>query len=169
MDEVIVTGYQTQTRANTTGAVAQVDLTEATKQPLVNVAEALQGRASGVTVINNGTPGSAPIVRIRGLGTVNNNNPLYIIDGVQTLDANVLNTLNPEDIAQFNVLKDGTASIYGARASNGVIIITTKSGSYNQNKASLSVNSYTGFSQVDNSALPDLLNAQQLGTCFLKV
>ena len=87
---------------------------------------------------------------------------------MQTLDANILNTINPEDIAQFNVIKDGTASIYGARASNGVIIITTKNGSYNQSKVSLSVNSYTGFSQVDNSALPDLLNAQQLGNVLFE-
>ena len=168
LDEVVIVGYQTQTRGDLTGAVATVDLSEANKQPLVNVAEALQGRAAGVTVTQGGTPGAAPIVRIRGLGTVNNNNPLYIIDGVQTIDANILNTINPEDIAQFNVIKDGTASIYGARASNGVIIITTKSGSYNQNKVSLSVSSYTGFSQVDNSQLPDLLNAQQLGDVFFE-
>lgn len=168
LDEVVIVGYQTQTRGDLTGSVASVDLSEANKQPLVNVAEALQGRAAGVTVVNSGTPGSAPIVRVRGFGTVNNNNPLYIIDGVQTLDSNVLNTINPDDIAQFNVLKDGAASIYGARASNGVIIITTKSGSYNQNKATLTVNSYTGFSQVDNSQLPDLLNPQQLGNVFFE-
>ena len=168
LDEVIVTGYSTQTRGSLTGSVASVDLSEANKQPLVNVAEALQGRAAGVTVVNSGTPGSAPIVRIRGFGTVNNNNPLYIIDGVQTIDPNVLNTINPDDIAQFNVLKDGAAAIYGARASNGVIIITTKSGSYNQNKAVISVNAYTGFSQVDNSQLPDLLNAQELGNVIFE-
>ena len=163
LDEVIVLGYSTQTRGDLTGSVASVDLGEATKQPLVNVAEALQGRAAGVTVVNSGTPGSAPIVRVRGFGTINNNNPLYIIDGVQTIDPNVLNTINPEDIAQFNVLKDGAAAIYGARASNGVIIISTKSGSYNQDKATVSINAYTGFSRVDSSQLPDLLNAQQLG------
>ena len=85
LDEVVVTGYAVQTRGDLTGAVASVDVDEANKAPLVNVAEALDGRVSGVSIINNGNPGAAPTVRIRGLGTVNNNNPLYIIDGVQTL------------------------------------------------------------------------------------
>ncbi len=161
LSEVVVVGYTTQTRGDLTGAVASVDVSEATKQPLVNVAEALEGRATGVNVTNNGAPGSQPVVRIRGLGTPNNNNPLYIIDGAQTTDGSILNTINPQDIAQINVLKDGAASIYGARASNGVIIITTKSGSYNQNKLSVNVDISTGFSRA--TRLPEILNAQQLG------
>ncbi len=161
LDEVVIVGYQAQTRGDLTGAVASVDFTEAAKQPLVNVAEALEGRATGVSITNAGNPGAAPIVRIRGLGTPNNNNPLYIIDGAQTQDPNILNTLNPQDIAQMNVLKDGAASIYGARASNGVIIITTKSGNYNQNKLSINVDVSTGFSRANR--LPDILNPQQLG------
>ncbi len=166
LDEVVVTGYSTQTRGDLTGAVASVDLDEANKAPIVNVAEALEGRVSGVTIVNNGNPGAAPTVRIRGLGTVNNNNPLYIIDGVQTTDGSILNSINPNDVAQINVLKDGAASIYGARASNGVIIITTKSGSYNQDKASFSFNAYTGTASAIN--LPELLNPTQLGNVLFE-
>lgn len=161
LEEVVVVGYSTQTRGDLTGSVASVDLTEATKQPLVNVAEALEGRVTGVSITNAGAPGSNPIVRIRGFGTPNNNNPLYIIDGLQTTDPGILNNINPADIAQMNVLKDGAASIYGARAANGVIIITTKNGSYNQNKLTVNVEASAGFANVTN--LPELLNAQQLG------
>ncbi|MFS4415707.1 SusC/RagA family TonB-linked outer membrane protein [Maribacter sp. 2307ULW6-5] len=161
LDEVVVVGYAAQTRGDLTGSVSSVDVSEAVKQPLVNVAEALEGRATGVSITNAGAPGGTPIVRIRGFGTPNNNNPLYIIDGLQTQDGSILNNINPADIDQINVLKDGAASIYGARASNGVIIVTTKNGNYNQNKLSVSVEAYTGFSQVTN--LPDMLNAEQLG------
>jgi len=161
LEEVVVVGYTTQTRGDITGSVASVDMEEATKTPMVNAAEALQGRVTGVTVVNSGSPGSAPKINIRGFGTSNNTNPLYIIDGVQTDDPDVLNSLNPADIDQMNVLKDGAAAIYGARASNGVVIITTKSGGYNMSKATLSVDMYTGVSRVSN--LPDLLNAQQHG------
>ena len=161
LSEVVVVGYTTQTRGDVTGSVASVDVGEANKAPIVNIAEALDGRVSGVTIINNGNPGASPTVRIRGLGTVNNNNPLYIIDGVQTTDGSILNSINPSDVDQINVLKDGAASIYGARASNGVIIVTTKNGRYNQGKAIITLNAYTGSTQATN--LPDLLNAQQLG------
>lgn len=159
LDEVVVTGYGTQTRGDITGSVASVDMDEALKAPTTNAAEALQGRASGVTVIKNNTPGSAPKINIRGFGTTNNTDPLYIIDGVQTDDANFLNNINPADIDQMNVLKDGAAAIYGARASNGVVIITTKGGGYNMDSAEISVDMYTGFSQITNA--PDLLNPQQ--------
>ncbi|MDV7140083.1 TonB-dependent receptor [Maribacter sp. TH_r10] len=161
LEEVIVIGYGTQTRGDITGSVASVDMGEALKAPTSNAAEALQGRASGVTVVNNNTPGAAPKINIRGFGTTNNTDPLYIIDGVQTDDASFLNNLNPTDIDQMNVLKDGAAAIYGARASNGVVIITTKSGGYNMDKAEISVDMYTGFSQISNA--PDLLNTQQHG------
>ncbi|QCX02304.1 TonB-dependent receptor [Aggregatimonas sangjinii] len=161
LDEVVVTGYSTQTRGDITGSVASVDITEATKAPIVNAAEALQGRVSGVTVVNNGNPGAAPNINIRGFGTSNNTNPLYIIDGVQTDNPSVLNSINPNDISQMNVLKDGAAAIYGARASNGVIIITTKSGGYNQQKPTISLDMYSGFATATN--VPKLLNAQQHG------
>ncbi len=161
LDEVVVVGYTSQTRGDITGAVASVDMDEAMKAPVVNAAEALQGRVTGVTVVNSGSPGAAPKITIRGFGTSNNTNPLYIIDGVQTLDANILNSINPSDIDQMNVLKDAAAAIYGARASNGVIIITTKSGGYNMDKATVSFDFYTGISKATN--LPSLLNAQQHG------
>lgn len=161
LDEIVVLGYTQQTRADVTGSVSSVDVSEATKTPIVNAAEALQGRVTGVTVQNDGSPGSSPIVRIRGFGTSNNNNPLYIIDGVQTDDPSILNSLNSNDIAQMNVLKDGAAAIYGARASNGVVIITTKDGSFGMVGPSISVDSYVGFSRAAN--LPDLLNPQQHG------
>ncbi|NDV17345.1 SusC/RagA family TonB-linked outer membrane protein [Muricauda sp. TY007] len=161
LDEVVVTGYGTQTRGELTGSVGTVDVEEATKTPVVNAAEALQGRVSGVTITNNGSPGASPVVRIRGYGTGNSNDPLYIIDGVQTDDPGILNSINPADIEQMNVLKDGAAAIYGARASNGVVIVTTKGGGYNLNTAKVSVDMYTGFSVATN--LPDMLNTQQHG------
>ncbi len=161
LSEVVVTGYATQTRGDITGSVASVDISEATKAPLVNAAEALQGRVTGVTVTNAGAPGSSPKIVIRGFGTSNNTNPLYIIDGVQTDNGSILNSINPGDIDQINVLKDGAAAIYGARASNGVVIITTKTGGYNQAEPEISVNMYTGFSTDSNR--PSLLNTQQHG------
>jgi len=161
LDEIVVMGYTAQTRGDVTGSVSSVDVSEATKAPIVNAAEALQGRVTGVTVMNDGSPGSSPIVRIRGYGTSNNNNPLYIIDGVQTDDPAILNSLNSNDIEQMNVLKDGAAAIYGARASNGVVIITTKGGGYSMPKPSISIDTYVGFSRAVN--LPDLLNPQQHG------
>ena len=161
LDEVVVTGYSSQTRGDLTGSVGTVDVSEATKAPIVNAAEALQGRVTGVTITNNGSPGASPVVRIRGYGTGNSNDPLYIIDGVQTDDASILNSINPADIDQMNVLKDGAAAIYGARASNGVVIITTKSGGYNMDSAKVSVDMYTGFSKATN--VPEMLNTQQHG------
>ena len=159
LEEVVVVGYSTQTRGDITGSVASVDMEEALKVPVANASEALQGRVTGVTVISNANPGAAPKISIRGFGTGNNTDPLFIIDGVQTTDANILNSINPADISQMNVLKDGAAAIYGARASNGVIIVTTKSGGYNQSKATVSVDAWTGNSQAAN--LPSVLNVQQ--------
>jgi len=159
LNEVVVTGYVTQTRGDISGSVSSVDMDEALKTPVANAAEALQGRVTGVTVVNSGAPGAAPKIIVRGFGTANNTDPLFIIDGVQTSDVNILNSINPADIDQMNVLKDGAAAIYGARASNGVIIVTTKSGGYNVNKLSVSLDLYTGSSQATN--LPTNLNVQQ--------
>ena len=159
LEEVVVVGYSTQTRGDITGSVASVDMDEALKAPVVNAGEALQGRVTGVTVIQNNQPGSTPKINIRGFGTANNTDPLFIIDGVQTDDAQALNNINPSDIEQMNVLKDGAAAIYGARASNGVVIITTKNGSYNQSKATFSFDAYYGFSEIANA--PSLLNPEQ--------
>ena len=161
LDEVVVVGYASQTRGDITGSVASVDTDEAFKVPVGNAAEALQGRVTGVSVISNNAPGAAPQIVIRGLGTANNTNPLYIIDGVQTDDPNILNSIDPKDIDQMNVLKDGAAAIYGARASNGVIIVTTKSGGYGMAKSTLNIDVYTGFAEIANEL--DLLSAEQHG------
>ena len=159
LSEVVVLGYSTQTRGDVTGSVASVDVSEATKAPIINASEALEGRVTGVRVVNTGNPGSPPRIVIRGFGTSNNTNPLYIIDGLQTDDANILNSINPQDIDQINVLKDAAAAIYGARASNGVVIVTTKSGGYNMEKPIVSVDAYTGIARV--AGTPDLLNVDQ--------
>lgn len=160
LNEVVVTGYVTQTRGEISGSVVSVDMEEAQKVPVTNAAEALQGRVSGVTVIASSEPGASPTINIRGLGSTNSTGPLYIIDGVQTTDAGIFNNINPSDIEQMNVLKDGSASIYGARAANGVVVVTTKSGGYNMAKSELTFDIYGGISVVANT--PDLLNTQQL-------
>ena len=160
LEEIIVTGYRSQARGSVTGSVATVNVADAVKVPVSNAAEALQGRVAGVTVINSGQPGAAPIVRIRGYSTPNNNDPLYVIDGVQTTDAFVLNSINPNDIESISVLKDGAASIYGARASNGVILITTKSGKGVEG-TKVTVDLSYGTQTATN--LPTLLTARQHG------
>ena len=159
LNEIVVVGYTSQTRGDISGSVASVDMKEAMKSPVVNAADVLQGRVSGVNVVSSNAPGGAPKITIRGFGTTNNTDPLYIIDGVQTTDGNILNSIDPGDISQMNVLKDGAAAIYGSRASNGVIIVTTKSGGYNQEKATFSLDMYSGNSQASN--LPSLMNANQ--------
>ncbi|MGX1930952.1 SusC/RagA family TonB-linked outer membrane protein [Flagellimonas sp. 2504JD4-2] len=159
LDEVVIVGYSSKTKGEITGSVASVDVGEAFKNPVSNAVEALQGNVSGVTVVSSGQPGGAPSVVIRGVGTTGNTNPLYIIDGVQTTDPWVFNSINTSDIQQMSVLKDGAAAIYGSRAANGVIIITTKSGSYNQGRAKVEVDVYTGLSSLGST--PDVLTPQQ--------
>ena len=158
LDEVVVSGYQTLQRRSLSGAIGTVDVSEAFKTQVTNSAEALQGRVAGVQVISSGAPGAAPVIRIRGYSTTNNNDPLYVIDGVQTTDPNVMRDINPNDIENISVLKDGSAAIYGARASNGVIVVTTKKGSYNTENT-LEVNASYGISNVTQK--PEMLNLQQ--------
>ncbi len=129
LSEVVVTGYTTQRKADLTGAVTAVDLKEVETLPSGNVMRNLQGRIPGVQVFTNGNPNSTAAVRIRGvgLGRLGFNDPLYVIDGVPTLSG--MHELNPNDIESLQVLRDAaSASIYGSRAANGVIIITTKKG-----------------------------------------
>lgn len=126
LNDVVVTGYSSQRRKDITGAVSVVNTVDLKSVPAANATSQLQGRASGVTVLQNGTPGVQAQVKIRGLGSFSNNNPLYVIDGVQTYD---ISSLASEDIESMQVLKDAaSASIYGVRSSNGVIVITTKKG-----------------------------------------
>ena len=127
LNEIVVTGYTTQRKADLTGAISTVNVNELAKQNENNPMKALQGRVPGMNISANGDPSGAATVRIRGIGTLNNNDPLYIIDGVPTKAG--MHELNGNDIESIQVLKDAaSASIYGSRAANGVIIITTKKG-----------------------------------------
>ena len=149
LEEVVVIGYGTAKKSDLTGSVAQVTAESFKDQPLTRVEDALQGRAAGVTVARaNGAPGAAVKVRIRGANSITgNNDPLVVIDGIIGGD---LASLNPNDIASMDVLKDASATaIYGSRGSNGVILVTTKRGS---GKAKVDVDYFTSFSEV-----PDLI------------
>lgn len=144
LPEVVVTGYTSQRRADITGAVASVDVESALKQTSVSVLQRLDGRVSGVTVDNSGSPGSRSTVRIRGITSFQNNDPLYIVDGtpIDGTQDSFINWLNPSDIAEIQVLKDASsASIYGSRASNGVVIIETRKGRPGPRRISLDVRS----------------------------
>lgn len=159
-ETVIVTGYSSQRKKDITGAVAVVNVNDLKSQPTFDAQSQLQGRASGVTVIQNGVPGSGAQVRIRGLGSFNNNNPLYVVDGVQT---GSISGLNPNDIESMQVLKDAaSASVYGVRGSNGVIIVTTKKGK--KKGVSVTYDMYYG-SQNPGKGF-DLLNAQEEGELY---
>ena len=163
LSEVVVTGYTSQRKKDITGAVAVVSAKELTALPAASVTQMLQGRASGVTVGNDNSPGGGTMVRIRGFGSTNNNSPLYVIDGVPT--QGTLNQINPNDIESMQVLKDASAaSIYGARAANGVVIITTKRGGEGEPKISFDM--YTGTQQVGK--LLDLLNTKELGQYYFE-
>jgi TonB-linked SusC/RagA family outer membrane protein len=139
LSEVIVTGYSEQRRADITGAVASVDLESASRETSSSILKRLDGRVTGVTVETSGSPGARNTVRIRGMGSFQNNDPLFIVDGVPVQES-YLNWLNPNDIREVQVLKDASAaSIYGSRASNGVVIIETKKGRPGPRRVSLDV------------------------------
>ena len=156
LSEVIVTGYTTQKKKDLTGAVGIVEIEDVQSFPVAGADEMLEGRIAGVDVISNNEPGANTAVRIRGFSTIRNNDPLYIIDGVPTTDG--INLINPNDIESMQVLKDASsASIYGSRAANGVIIITTKKG--RSEEPSFNLRSYAGVQQVTN--LTKMLGAQE--------
>lgn len=158
LQEVVVTGYTTQQKKDLTSAVAVIAPKELLSVAATSVEQQLQGRAAGVTVVNSNVPGQGANVRIRGFGTLGNNDPLYVIDGVPTKD-NLAN-FNQNDIESIQILKDATsASIYGARAGNGVIIITTKKGKSGEPKVSF--DAYYGVQTPRK--LMDLLNTQEYG------
>lgn len=139
LDEVVVTGYTTQRKADLTGAVSVVSMDDLSKQNENNPMKALQGRVPGMNITADGNPSGSTTIRIRGIGTLNNNDPLYIIDGVPTKGG--MHELNGNDIESIQVLKDAaSASIYGSRAANGVVLITTKSGAEGKAKVQLSAN-----------------------------
>ena len=158
LNEVVVTGYTTQRKADLTGAISVVSVDELAKQNENNPIKAMQGRVPGMNIAADGNPSGAATVRIRGVGTLNDNDPLYIIDGVPTKGG--MHELNGNDIESIQVLKDAaSASIYGSRAANGVIIITTKKGKEGKVKvdfdASLSIQNYVHKMEV--------LNAREFG------
>jgi len=156
IDEVIVIGYVARKKSTITGAVSTIDMSDIEKTRIPNVSQALQGQVAGVQVTSSsGAPGDPVQIRIRGEGTIGNNNPLYIIDGIPSRD---ITFLNQSDINSMTVLKDAAATaIYGSRASGGVILITTKSGE--KGKTSFDVNYYFGIHNAAN--LPNMLNAEQ--------
>jgi TonB-dependent starch-binding outer membrane protein SusC len=155
LSEVVVTGYTSQRRKDLTGSVGTVESAKLTAVPVTNVSNALQGRSSGVTVIGNGQPGSEASVRIRGFSSFENNDPLYVVDGVPTQN---ISSMNPNDVESISVLKDaGAASIYGSRASNGVIIVTTKKGGKG---TKVTYSMYAGFSDPGKGPT-NLLNTQE--------
>ena len=162
MNEVVVVGYGTSKRKDITGSVSSVSAATIEKVPVISAAQALQGRASGVQIMNNdAAPGGNISILIRGIGSLasGGNNPLFVIDGYPTTGG--INNINPNDIASIDVLKDASATaIYGVRAANGVVIITTKRGL--KNRVQISVDAYNSFQSKPKKY--DLLNAQQFAT-----
>ena len=156
MNDVVVVGYSSQRKAAITGAVATVDMKDFVKTRIPDVAQALQGQVAGVFVAaNTGAPGDGIKIRIRGEGTLGNNDVLYIVDGVPTRD---ISFLNQSDVKSMSVLKDASASaIYGSRAAGGVVVITTNSGQ--KGKMAINVDYFSGFYTATN--LPKMLNADQ--------
>ncbi|GAA4467415.1 TonB-dependent receptor [Nibrella saemangeumensis] len=160
LNEVIVTGYTTDSRRETTGAVATVKAKDLTVTPTGNVEQQLQGRVAGVTVITNGQPGTTSQIRVRGFGAFGGNEPLYIVDGVPV---GTTDFLNPDDIESTTVLKDAaSASIYGARAANGVIVYTTKKGSRSARKLNITYDGMYGV--TDPGKGQQMLNTQDFAT-----
>ncbi|MFN8349141.1 MAG: TonB-dependent receptor [Spirosomataceae bacterium] len=159
LQEVVVTGYAAQQKKDISGSVAIVDVKEMKKLPASNIADQLQGRVAGVQVSSTGDPGSSAFVRIRGIGTINQNEPLYVIDGIPVQNESNLNFLNPNDIESIQVLKDAaSASIYGSRAANGVIVITTKKGKAGSSK--INVDIFTGIQSP--AKFPNLTDPTEL-------
>ncbi len=156
LDEVVLVGYSSLKKSTLTGAVSVVDMDDLEKTRVANVSQALQGQIAGVQVTSSsGAPGDPIQVRIRGEGTIGNNNPLYVVDGIPTRD---IGFLNQGDIKSMSVLKDASAAaIYGSRASGGVVLITTKSG--NVEKLSFDLNYFTGLHYASN--LPHMMNTEQ--------
>ena len=156
LGEVVVVGYGTQRKKDVTGAVTTINTKNFNSIPVSNAGDAMQGKAAGVQVISSGSPGSNVTFRIRGTGTINNADPLLVIDGVPT-DA-PLNNLNPDDIASIDVLKDASAAaIYGSRGANGVVLITTKHGA--EGKGHLSFDFFTAWQKA--TSVVKMLNAPQ--------
>ncbi len=161
LDEIVLIGYGTQKKADLTGSISTLNAAEIEKTPSSNIMQSLQGKVSGVQVVSAGSPGDSPKVRLRGLGSYNenNSNPLYVVDGMFYSN---IDFLNNKDIETVTVLKDASSSaIYGVRAANGVVIITTKTGKLEQ-RPQFEYDGYTGFQYAQN--VLKLANAEQFTT-----
>jgi TonB-linked SusC/RagA family outer membrane protein len=153
LDEIVVVGYSTQQRKSLTGSVSTVDAATLSESAATNPITRLQGKVAGVTILNQHTPGAGSTIRIRGMTTINDASPLYVVDG------NPGGNYAPNDVESITILKDAAAqSIYGARAANGVVLITTKGGQKNQ-KVKLNVNIRQGITQPGK--FYDLLNTKE--------
>ncbi|CAG5006244.1 TonB-dependent receptor P26 [Dyadobacter sp. CECT 9275] len=163
LSDVVVIGYGTQKKGDLTAPVSTINTDDMLKRTTATPMEALQGSVPGVQVVTSGSPGSSPSVRIRGIGSFNNSNPLYVVDGMFVDD---IGFLNPNDIADMSVLKDASgAAIYGVRAANGVVIITTKKGKLNM-KTRVTYNGYAGLQMPTN--VPKMANGQQFAAYALE-
>lgn len=161
LDEIVLIGYGSQKKADLTGSISTLSAAEIEKTPSSNIMQSLQGKVSGVQVVSAGSPGDSPKVRLRGLGSYNenNSNPLYVVDGMFYSN---IDFLNNKDIETLTVLKDASSSaIYGVRAANGVVIITTKTGKLEQ-RPQFEYDGYTGFQYAQN--VLKLANAEQFTT-----
>ena len=160
IEEVVMIGYGTAKKKDLTGSIVKVDGTEVADKPASNPVNSLQGKVAGLSVVNSGQPGSQADVRIRGTVTINGVNPVYIVDGVF---ANNIDFLNPADIESMEILKDPSSlAIFGSRAANGAIIITTKRGK--AGRTSVSLSSSVGVKSLDNR--PNITNAEQFRTLY---
>lgn len=156
LDEVVVVGYGTVRKSDLTGAISSVADKDVKDRPVANIGQALQGKVSGVQIVDAGKPGDNVSIKIRGLGTINDSDPLIVIDGVPT-DLS-LSSINTADIDRIDVLKDASATaIYGSRGANGVVMITTKKGENGEGKVSVTAN----WALQDIIYIPQLLNAQE--------
>lgn len=156
VEEVVIMGYNSLKETNVSGAISRVDMQVAEKRRVQDVSQMLQGAAAGVNVTQaSGQPGDPINIRVRGVGTIGNNSPLFVVDGIPTTN---FSFINPNDIESMSVLKDASAaSIYGSRAAAGVILVTTKKGF--SGKPTFNVNVFSGIQRVTN--LPEMMNATQ--------
>lgn len=163
LDEVIVIGYGVQKKSDLTGSVSSVAMDDVRSVASTNVAQALQGKAAGVEVVSNsGAPGSSISIRIRGMGTVNNSEPLYVVDGAPVEN---IENLSSDDIESIEILKDAaSAAIYGARAANGVVLVTTKDGSKSKRKFNLELNMSAGMQGIIKQ--PNILSPEEYASYY---
>ena len=160
LEEVVVIGYGTQRKRDVTGAITSLKGEEIADRPNANPLNSIQGRAAGVVITNSGAAGSSPSIRIRGVGSISNTNPLYVVDGIFTDN---IDFVNPNDIASMEILKDPSSlAMFGVQGANGVVIITTKKAQ--QGQTNINFSSYVGVQKITNKI--KVANAQQFQTLY---